>query len=267
MGQHVCGNCGGGMTDMAILCHGCTARVRSLLRGVPDLMHELTVTLTKRGRVRHTNGPAGQPEIDPVNMPFDVGASNAKAQLLGVLAGWTRLTADERPARLDCRESCTQMSGWLLQHTDWLRFYSGAATLLEELAEAVAAVERVIDLRVPLVYIGPCKPDHGCKGELFARVDARTATCRVCGDVWFVDEVRARNLKMARTMIAPAETIATALSSNGVPVTVARIYKWRSRGFIHAVKEASNGRLMFRLGDVADEYKRRQTPIPKGILK
>lgn len=267
MTTHTCGNCGAGMTDMAVLCHGCTARVRTLLMGVPDLMRELTITLTKRSRVRHANGPAGNPEIDPVNMPFDVGASKAKSDLQAVLAGWTKLTAEERPARMDCRETCTQMAGWLLQHTGWLRHYSGAATLLEELAEAVAGVERVIDLRVPLVYIGPCKPDHGCKGELWARLDATTTTCRACGDVWFVDEVRARNLATARSMVAPAETIATALSSNGVPMTVQRIYKWRSRGFIHAASTSANGRLLFRLGDVADEWKRRQTPIPKGILK
>jgi hypothetical protein len=255
------------MTDTGAICHGCTARVRALLMGVPELMRELTTTLMKRSRVRHTNGPTGSPEIDPVNMPYDVGASKAKGDLKGVLAGWARLVADERPAVLDCRESCTQMSGWLLQHTGWLRRYTAAPDLLTELAESVAAVERVIDVRVPLVYIGPCKPDHGCPGELWAREDAATTTCRACQDVWFVDEVRARNLSMARNMVAPAETVATALSSNGVPVTVERIYKWRARGFIHAVSTSSNGRLLFRLGDIADEWRRRQTPVPKGILK
>lgn len=259
----LCGNCGAATGDGSQLCAGDTAMLRNLLRAVPDAMRELTITLTKRSRTRPPTGPqVAAPEIDPVKMPFNVGASRAKSDLKAVLAGWTRLVAEERPARLDCRENPTSMSGWLLQHIDWLRHYSGAADMLAEVRDTVQAVERNIDIREQLVYVGPC--GGSCPGDLWAWPDAPTVTCRECFTVWDVEERKRRNVTVARNIVAPAELIATALTSNGVPVTAERIYKWRARGWLVPVSTSPTGRHSFRLGDVADEWKRRQAIIMKG---
>lgn len=287
----VCGSCGAGMVDAAVICHGCTRALTATLRAVPELMRDLTVTLTKTARTRPVNGPGGAPEIDPVVVPFNVAASKVHGDLRAVLAGWARLVSEERPSarkvfrrgkplvtldgrpvleRLDhtlltCKENATSMSLWLAGYVDWLRHYSGAPAFLQELRDAVAAVERVIDIRIPLVYVGPCTA-NGCTEDLWARHDGTTAECRGCGTVWDLDERRAANLDAARDAVVPAETVARALTSQGMPLTAELIYKWRQRGFVRAASTGPNGRHLFRLGDVADEWRRRNTPVPHGVL-
>lgn len=250
-------------------------------------MSELNVTVAKLARTADVSGPGGAPEIDPVKMPFNVGAARAREYLHDILKSWAKLVAEERttavlitlgtvsvvshvPTPLTCKDNPTQISGWLLQYTDWLRRHPAAADALEEITAAVADVERMIDVRPQLHYIGPCTAPMGdersyCTADLYAREDADVVTCRACGAEWDMWKRRSANLKAAADIITDPETIARALTSNGLHVTVERIYKWRERGLLAPARtNPRTGRSQYRFGDVHDLWARMQKPAPKG---
>lgn len=258
------------------------------LKAVPDLMRDLNITLAKLSRTAPADGPGGVPEIDPVKMPFNIGAARARDDLHAILASWARLVSEERttavlnpgpaggvthvPTPLTCKDNPTQISGWLLQYTGWLRRHPAAADALAEITDAVAAVERMIDVRPRLQYIGPCTAivDHPdgvhttvCRADLYAKEDAATVTCRECGTEWDMWVRRTANLRAAADIVADPETISRALQSNGVPVSVERIYKWRQRGLLAPARtNPKTGRSQYRFGDVHALFERMQKPTP-----
>jgi len=263
---------------MATICTGCQMRLANLLRAVPDLMRELNVTILKHSRTAAPSGPAGPADLDPVRMPFNIGAARARDELLDVLQAWAKLVSEERttpalmfdragtrtvvriPTPLTCKDNPTSISGWLLQYTDWLRRYAAAADCLSEIGDAVGRVERMIDTPPRLVYIGPCGAVYEsgdgvhttvCTADLYAKENADTVTCRDCDTEADVYQRRATNLRRARDILTDPETIARALRSNGVHVTVERIYKWRERGQLQpAGINKKTGRYLYRFGDV-----------------
>jgi hypothetical protein len=262
-------------------------RLAHKLQAVPELMRDLNITLAKLSRTAPADGPGGVPEIDPVKMPFNVGAARARDDLHAILAAWAKLVSEERttavlgyadgkpvvnhvPTPLTCKDNPTQISGWLLQYTGWLRRHPAAADALLEISDAVAAVERMIDVRPRLQYIGPCTAltDDGhrvvtCTADLYAKEDAATVTCRACGTEWDMWLRRSANLRAAANVVSDPETISRALQSNGVPVSVERIYKWRQRGMLTPARtNPKTGRSQYRFGDVHALFERMQKPTP-----
>src|SRR6184192_2290332 len=97
MSAHLCEACGVPQAaDMATICTGCQMRMVHLLRAVPDLMRELNITILKRSRTAAPSGPGGPADLDPVMMPFNIGAARARDQLLDVLQCWAKLVSEER---------------------------------------------------------------------------------------------------------------------------------------------------------------------------
>jgi hypothetical protein len=268
--------CGEPLPDHAMICYGCTAKLISALKSVPELMDDLAITFTKRSRTAQPSGPSNM-EMDPVRMPFNIAAGNARAELTGILISWALLVSEERlithvlidadgdeirehrKTPLTCQMTATSLSGWLLQYTGWLRHHEAAADALTEIRDAVARVRRLIDISPVMVYIGPCTAqwDDGvtstrCTGDLWAAEGALDAVCRVCGTKWDVRTRHEANLEAARDVVAYRETVATALTANGRYLTGDLIRKWHTRGLLRVWRTDANGRKMYRLGDVKD---------------
>lgn len=287
MSDHLCEACGDPQSaDQATICTGCQMRLTRKLQYIPALMRELNTTVVKLAKIAPPSGP-GTPEIDPVKMPFNVGAAKARDDLHDILQSWAKLVSEERttpalmfdrdgqrtvvriPTPLTCKDNPTQISGWLLQYTDWLRRHPAAADVLAEISDAIAQVERLIDIQPRLQFIGPCTAvvmaDDGvhtrvCSADLYAREDADEVTCRDCGTVHDIGRRRMENLRAAQDIITDPETIARALRANGVHVTVDRLYKWRERGQLTPARlNPKTGRFQYRFGDVHALWERMQT--------
>lgn len=294
MSDHLCEACGDPQSaDQATICTGCQMRLTRKLQYIPALMRELNTTVVKLARTAPPTGPGGTLEVDPVKMPFNVGAARARDYLHDVLQSWAKLVSEERttpalmidrqgqrvvvqiPTPLTCKDNPTQISGWLLQYTDWLRRYPAAADVLAEITEAIAQVERFIDIQPRLQFVGPCQATYDdpdgvhlkvCTSDLYAREDADEVTCRECRTVHDIGRRRSENLRAAHDVVTDPETIARALRANGVHVTVDRIYKWRERGQLAPAQlNQKTGRFQYRFGDVHDLWaKMQKPPAPKG---
>lgn len=271
-------HCGEPLPDHGTLCYGCTAKLISALKSIPELMDDLAVTFTKRSRTPEPGGPIGVPEIDPVRMPYNIGASKVRAELTGILIAWVLLVSQERvvtdvtrdgdgnevmvkhPTPVTCESTATSLSGWLLQYTGWIRHYEAGADCVIEVREAVDDVRRLIDSPPPRIYLGPCMaavqadgmPSRTCVADLWALAGSDDVTCRDCGTAHAVRERQDKNLEAARDVVAYRETVATALTANGRYLTGDLIRKWHTRGLLKVAGHGSTGRKMYRLGDVKD---------------
>lgn len=270
MSEHTCTmpDCGEPLPDHGTLCYGCTAKLISALKSVPELMDDLAITLTKRSKTPPASGP-GAGEMDPVKFPYNIGASKARADLLGILRSWAGLVSEKRilttvtirdgaehkteaPTPLNCADNPTSLSGWLLHYTGWLRHYDAAADAVIEIRDAVHQVRRIIDIPAEKLYIGPCGSDS-CPGQLWTLPDAAEAVCRDCGHKWDVRARRDENLAAIRDTVDYPEPLARALTYHGRPMTAGLIYQWRSRRLLEPYgQHRHTGRYMYRMGDVID---------------
>jgi hypothetical protein len=231
-------------------------------------MDDLAITYSKRSKTVHASGP-GAGEMDPVQFPYNIGASKAKRDLHGILRSWATLISEERtvvyvtyeggketrtvtPTPVNCADTPTALSGWLLQYTGWLRHYDAGADAMGEIREKVDQVRRVVDIPPEKHYIGPCGTDD-CPGQLWTLPLAETATCRDCGHTWDVRLRRDANLAALRDTVDFPEPLARALTYHGRPLTAGLIYQWRSRSLLEPYGvHRDTGRSMYRLGDIVD---------------
>lgn len=264
--------------DTAVICHDCTTQIEDALRAVPELMDDLALAFTKQARVVQysTSAPAAVDAGAPLY--YNLAASDAKAALKGVLTSWARLVHEERtvltivgwtqweedtepqPVRaalrtpLDCKDTATSISGWLLQYTGWLRRHTAAADFHAEVLHAYARARRVIDAVPPKRYVGRCGfvwQGNACTNELWAHERAAEVECRECGTVWNVEGRRAGALAAVENVVQSPELIARALSSHGVSITAERIYNWRKRGKLTPTEfDPKTRRARYRIGDV-----------------
>lgn len=276
--------CGEPLPDQGTVCYGCTAKLISALRSIPELMDDLAVTFTKRSRTAEPTGPQGMPEMDPVKMPYNLGASRRRAELVGILISWALLISQERLVKfpagfnddgteayteqqtpITCDQTATSLSGWLLQYTGWIRHHDAAPDCITEILDAVRRVRQIIDISPVQVYIGPCTAEldagdgihqRTCGGDLWAREGRLDAVCRQCGTPWDVRTRQDANLEAARDVVTYRETVATALTANGRYLTGDLIRKWHTRGLLSVAKHDMRGRKMYRLGDVKDLWDR-----------
>jgi hypothetical protein len=261
-------DCGEPLPDHGTLCYGCTAKLISALKSVPELMDDLAITFTKRSKTVQASGP-GAGEMDPVRFPYNLGASKAKAELHGILRSWVSLVSEERvittivirdgkeqrteaKTAVTCPDTPTALSGWLLQYTGWLRHHPAGADAVMEIREKVANARRVIDVPAEKIYIGPCGTDR-CMGQLWTLPDATDAVCRECGHKWDVRQRRDANLSALRDTVDYPEPLARALTYHGRPMTAGLIYQWRSRGLLEPYGvHRTTRRSMYQMGDVID---------------
>ncbi len=282
--KQFCQHCDEPLPDMGTLCYGCTAKLVNALRSVPDLMDDLMVTFAKRSRTPQPDGPATQ-EMDPVQLPYNLGASRARAEITGILISWAMLVRDERIIKTEtvddagnliitshgtpitCQPTATALSGWLLQYTGWIRHHAAAADMLTEVRSAVGWVRRIVDIPQPMHYVGPCG-NAGCTTDVWGKDGDTTVVCRGCGTTVELSTRWTENIAAAYDVVAYPQTVARTLRRNGLPLTVELIYLWRNRGLItpHS-RNPATGRTMYRVGDVhlvaeAQAQKRRNRATP-----
>ncbi|GAB2677633.1 hypothetical protein [Thalassiella azotivora] len=262
----------------ALVGHGTSApweRPRGLRGG---LHRDLGATRTRQARV---GGGSGARSTGERPVPWVDQASRAQIELGAALARWVRVVESGRgvsPARKDSES----VAGWLLGQVAWLRRHPSAGEAVTEVVDAVRAAARVIDSRPQRWYAGPCRApldgaddcpcdchdtgdactvQGGCDGNhqgetcdrhLYAVPGRATVECPACGAEHDVEARRAWLLAAAEDQLAHAALVATAVTTLGRPVTVDRIYKWKSRGRIVEHSVDHQGRPLYRVGDILD---------------
>lgn len=163
-----------------------------------------------------------------------------------VFTTWALHVADERGIGTPADRLPTVLS-WLAHQATWLAHRVEAVEAFDELADAVAVVERAIDTTSRRVYLGPCDV---CQRDLYASPGKDEAECKPCALIYPVQARRDWLLEKAEDRLERGAEVCRALRNFGVDVTPARLKMWAQRGRIVARGRDTLGRPLYRVGDV-----------------
>lgn len=119
-------------------------KLREVLAEIPSLANDLPVTITKQarlgevGRSRKPRRPSEQP------LPYHADAARIADELHNALAGWIRLTCEQRAMDYTGPTSTAGLARWLERHIVALAMTEGSETALEELGRLADAAHYVI---------------------------------------------------------------------------------------------------------------------------
>lgn len=218
------------------------------------------------GRVSLGDGSSVASTETEARLPYNASASDLAGVMDNTIGTWCRVVAEDNP-HLHCHASTTeQAAAWLANVPTALATHEAARDMHDEITAIVGAVERMVDRRADRAYLGTCGEwiddgdgefdCHQCNGQLYARPNAPTVTCRVCGTRFDVANRRAWMLTAAEDQLLTAPDLARALC--GLHVTTrpqdslyASIRQWKARGRL-APHSRIDGRDVYRVGDVLD---------------
>ncbi len=171
---HPCLNAVSRSAGPSRLCVDCAGRLTAWLIALPGIYAELEEILAmplQRGeRVSRSATPS---------IPLNEQAVRARSRIVGVLASWADLVADEH-AVPPPRRAVRDMSHFLVHHARWLAAHLAATDLFGEIYDLVRKGQQAIALgRIGIVDLGPCVVP-GCPGELTALLQPAGAVRPSC---------------------------------------------------------------------------------------
>lgn len=227
-----CPVCGAPLYDNQTICNGCRNRLETCLLETGSLIRDLDVTLTKQSKIIHNHAST---ELDPLKSVFHMGASNAGQALRHMLAAWASLIQAETGNRYPWKPDTIHLAAYILHHLRWLAQHEAGADAYNEITEAYADVEHVIDIDPETRIVGTCghETENGaCPQTIWARTTARTVQCRTCGTTYDVHERVLDTYMQAMTTTATAITITRAFNLQGIPIESNRLAVWTRRGLL-----------------------------------
>lgn len=227
------------------------AVVIAQLAGVPGLLQELEVTLTRQHQFLQRGSGGRSSEGAEFMLPFNIAAGQAIDGIVTVLrrygAAVAELLAVPAPAEPARR------ARWLALELLWVPADSPAlADMASALSDAVAAGWQVIDRPDELMYVGVCEK---CRMPLYAEPDAKTGECSRCRAVFFPEQLRDTLIARARYQYGSAAELARLLPwFDDRPVTESAIRKAGDRGKL--TRYQIGGRIVYQIGEVIDWHNR-----------
>ncbi|HEX4726340.1 MAG TPA: helix-turn-helix domain-containing protein [Jatrophihabitans sp.] len=147
------------------ICTGCVADLDRQLRRLPDLYRRCEDALTSD----HPHAPRERTSGGGLpGLPFNTDAADARSSIVSILASWSSLVADGRPAARPAR-SVPRLAAFLLRHLDWLAAHPSAADACAEIRELVRTASRAVEPNHRRVPVGSCG-QRDCGGRLLARL-------------------------------------------------------------------------------------------------
>lgn len=199
-------------------------RIRTTLKRVPGILADLEPT-PKRG--------SGAGSSEP-KLPISETVLEAGDVLRSALVSWARITMEERHVPPPTEDTVPAIAAYLTYHSEWLGRHPDGEEAEDEIADAIANLERLTDQPSASVFAGKCPM---CGSAVYGKEGRPTAVCttkvpkltdfEACGTIVNVDEGRAQLLAQAASMFASAVDIASIL-----PVEAATVRKWGSRGHL-----------------------------------
>ncbi|NVC23387.1 hypothetical protein E7Z53_08015 [Kocuria salina] len=203
------------------LCTQHLGQLHNHLWSTPETLRELDVTITGQDAQGGGAGAGGTP------MAFNETASTRKDDLLVVLRSAANAADPQLRHRFD--ETPVDMVARALGHLDALARSPHVHTIAQDLTDALAQAERVMQPAAERIAYGPCE----CGVELTAPKDADVAWCRGCGGRHELTSVQAwRHVQLMdrlETMTGTVQQIASWLQLEGYDVSPRTVEKWPDR--------------------------------------
>lgn len=237
------------------VCWQCAGKFRNRIHGLPDLMAELDLVITRQTRYTDKQRVTG----GETPLPFNPHASE--------VAHVTRMTVlvhvDEiaRTRREPIPQTWAAIEHYLREHTGWLTTHPDGPQRIDEIIAAIDEATRAIDRPRERRYIGTCgaliENDDmpvDCPEELYTARD--TATCPRCGTTWNTADRQLTMLDRLRDHLMPATDLARTLTIYGHPTKSNTIRQWRRRGHLTPNTVNPEGQPLYRLGDALTHIKK-----------
>lgn len=226
-----------------IICRQCLHQLEKTLAEVPWLLDELDTAIKKESRFAASDKITRKGNHQP--LPFDVSASDARAELTARLTLWASDVAHRQSVTTGAALSPTWAAAWLVRNIEHVRTFVAAEDLVEELSAARATAVYVIDRPMERRYLGECGYQHTdedgttyepCGATLWGRDGDDEVTCKVCGTMHSaaileqkIQREAANGLEDRIYTATEAAEVIVALRLSGqdnAPKLVDRIRKW-----------------------------------------
>lgn len=223
-------------------------RIRMTLKRVPQVLDDLEPT-PKRG--------AGTGSSEP-RLPISETVLEAGQILRSVLVAWARITRAERHVPGPVDDTAQGLAAYLTYHSEWLGRHSAGEEAEDEIADAVANLERLTDNPGTTIFAGHCPT---CGGAVYAKEGRNTGTCcnrddqdEACGTIVEVETGRAELLTRALDMYASATDIAAIL-----PVKASTVRQWGKRGHLGGYCDIETRAGRWHIGSVLQRLNQEMT--------
>lgn len=226
-----------------LLCGACVAELQRALDGVPEVLGDLDVTLSRQtSRMGRGGGGNSTP------LPYDRRASEAGYVLRSTLVGWVRVLQEARPEEWP-DDTAQAMARWLSQRLERLVRHPAAPEAHGEITEAVRAAQRVTDRPAERQFAGRC----ACGAALYAKPGASRVQCRDCdGDAVDVQTQRDTMLSAIADQLLPAVQAADVLTRLAAPLPADTVRHWARKGRLVPHGTDAAGHPLYRVSDVRD---------------
>lgn len=226
-----------------LLCGACVAELQRALDGVPEVLGDLDVTLSRQtSRMGRGGGGNSTP------LAFDERASEAGYVLRSTLVGWVRQLQEARPEEWP-DDTAQAMARWLSQRLERLVRHPAAGEAHGEIVTAVRAAQRVTDRPAERQFAGRC----ACGAALYAKPGASRVQCRDCdAEAVDVGEQLDRMREHVRDQLAHPTGASVLLARLEIKAPESTIRRWAGQRRILAHGTDARGRSLYRIGDILD---------------
>lgn len=194
--------------------------LRELLAGIPGLVEDLSVTITRQSRVAPRNSMKLYRPKPESRVPFNIGAAEASDGLNTCLATWVRFTCENRQVPYTDRKDAISLARWLNRNVVGLALCEGSEEAHTDIAYHVHECRRRIDL----------PPDDE------------------------IDTIPRSKINEANRMIVTSgqvEKLAAKLGELGKNLTAQRVHSLNRGGYLRPISiDGETGTKLYRLGDV-----------------
>lgn len=253
-----CGTCGAPTGDASYLCRAHHELLAELLAGIPALVDDLEVTVTRQNRTvseRHGARSATTP------LPWNEHAAAVAAELAQTVNRASLTVAgseqDERDRLVEVAAYDTaNLARWLRRNPALVRRHPEAATVLAEIDDAVRVARRAVDRPPEHVFAGPCGVELSdgrcCRGDVYGRPGASAAFCGDCGARFDAAQRREWMLSEIEEHATHSGLLASLVTGLGQPVGSSTIRKWAATGRLKVISVDRHRRKLYRIGDVLE---------------
>lgn len=261
-----------------MLCAGCLAALVDALRALAHgavirrdkqdrpsdstprqgLLDDLQDTVTRTDNI----SPSGVGRVrgsDVASVEFHVAASHLADRVRNTVSTWARDVHESNP-HLHLPSTHAAACAWLAGLPGILAMHPAAGDMYGDIVPLVDRVERMVDLRPDLTYLGICSArvgDAECDWDVFAERDDTVVQCRskACGATHEVEYRKGVMLNAMQDQLLTAVDMRTALTRympQGVP-SVNTIRSWANRKrLIQRSPLPGSDQPRYRVGDVLD---------------
>lgn len=132
------------------------AQLRELLGQIPGLAEDLAIAVTRQDRIgRGGGGKRGRLDAPP--LPVNLAAMDARDELHTCLAGWARLTCEQRQLDYNGQDTLIGVARWLTRWLIAVALTEGADEIIGDLTAAIRRCRKVIDIPPDPIKVDPAR--------------------------------------------------------------------------------------------------------------